>query len=725
MDRDLPEPQPFDPSRTDAPPLPSHASGSAQVVALVAPPGVRDADWAAATAAALASAWARRGRRILLADVSLTRPGLHRALGVDNDEGVSDAFLYGSSLQRVARPAPEGGFLFVPAGTVTGRPEAVAASGRWASVVDGCARARATLVVLVPEDLPGGEALVERASDVFLLGVDPASGEDGWVGGASDRVRAMLVPNGAGTAAPSADPDPTSTTAADEASVAAPAPAAPADVEEETPSPAPVPLLEEAPSGAGPAPDGAPPLARGVFADDPGDDVLDVPLDIVPDPGVAGDAPEPLPPASADAGFEVDADLVPPAADPEPPLPDFGLPQTDPEAAPEGPADVDLDLGAFTLDAALEEEASPSPDASMTAGSAVETPDDDSGPTTFEPLDLGSDPFGLASDPMGAPEGPAGLPPEVDLEDAPSAFGDEPLTFDAEPLALAAGSADPAPAPPPHGGAGEARPSGPEGPHRRPDRAGPDGDRARRAASKPAERRRSAGAGSGTRWLLPVLILVLLGIVAAAWFGLVEVPLLAPLLPDRDVPDAVPVAAAPAVAAAPRLPPERALPVLGASLAIGSYAEPAVARLQAGALAEQRPDLLFVVAPVRVNGTTFHRLLAGPAVDSAGTAAVREALASVLTQEDPGSWVVRPTPLAFQMGGVVDEEAARRRADAMSSLDIPAYVLELPSPDGTARYGVFAGAYADAEEASYLGELLDREGVTDARLTARTGRHPE
>jgi hypothetical protein len=72
----------------------------------------------------------------LLADLALVRPGLHDVVGVENGEGMTDAFLFGSSVLRVARPIRDRGFLFVPAGTATARPEAVATSPRWSAVVD-------------------------------------------------------------------------------------------------------------------------------------------------------------------------------------------------------------------------------------------------------------------------------------------------------------------------------------------------------------------------------------------------------------------------------------------------------------------------------------------------------------------------------------------------------------------------------------------------------------
>ena len=194
MDRDLPEPQSFDPEQSTTPVLPDPPPGGGLV--LLVAESVADRDWAERAAVVLATGWAGKKRRILLADLALSRPGLHLVLGVENSEGMSDAFLFGSSVLRVAHPVRERGFLFVPAGTATARPEAVAGSPRWASVVDACDRIRATLVVFLPSDLPGGEHLLARASDVFLLTDASANGGSALRAGLGDRLRAVLVPPG-------------------------------------------------------------------------------------------------------------------------------------------------------------------------------------------------------------------------------------------------------------------------------------------------------------------------------------------------------------------------------------------------------------------------------------------------------------------------------------------------------------------------------------------------
>ena len=193
MDRDSPEPQIFDPAQPPTPFLPDVPPGGGLVVLVVAA-AAATSDWAERTALALATGWAEKKRRILLVDLALAQPGLHRALGIENGEGMSDAFLFGSSVLRVARPVLERGFLFVSAGTATVSPEAVAVSPRWASVVDACDRISATVVVFLPSDLPGGEHLLAQASDVFLLTDTNAESSRAHPAGIGDRLRGVLIP---------------------------------------------------------------------------------------------------------------------------------------------------------------------------------------------------------------------------------------------------------------------------------------------------------------------------------------------------------------------------------------------------------------------------------------------------------------------------------------------------------------------------------------------------
>ncbi|HLL47416.1 MAG TPA: hypothetical protein VK399_11950, partial [Longimicrobiaceae bacterium] len=105
------------------------AGRGAPVVLLVDAAG--DRTWAADAAVALATAWARAGRRVVLADLHLQEPLVHERLGEPNLDGVVDVFLYGASLSRAARPAPGRGFYLISSGTYTEDPGAVLRHPRW------------------------------------------------------------------------------------------------------------------------------------------------------------------------------------------------------------------------------------------------------------------------------------------------------------------------------------------------------------------------------------------------------------------------------------------------------------------------------------------------------------------------------------------------------------------------------------------------------------------
>ena len=73
-------------------------------VLIVPGPEARRDAWAPHVAIQLAAAAARQGGRVVLADLSLDSPELHAPLGHPNEEGISDVFLFGASLRRIAVP---------------------------------------------------------------------------------------------------------------------------------------------------------------------------------------------------------------------------------------------------------------------------------------------------------------------------------------------------------------------------------------------------------------------------------------------------------------------------------------------------------------------------------------------------------------------------------------------------------------------------------------------
>lgn len=190
--RDRPEapaPVPLDPRAGALPPaLEWDAARPDTVLLLLDASG--DRGWAADAAVALASGWARAGRRIVLADLHLEDPVLHERAGVPNLDGVVDVFLYGASLARTARAVPGRGFYLISAGTYTPDPEDVLRHPRWSKIVSGFADANATLLLFAPAGTPGLDALAESVGAAVVLG-------DAGRLPAGVRARAVVVPPGA------------------------------------------------------------------------------------------------------------------------------------------------------------------------------------------------------------------------------------------------------------------------------------------------------------------------------------------------------------------------------------------------------------------------------------------------------------------------------------------------------------------------------------------------
>lgn len=164
------------------------------VVLLLA--GAVDRQWAAEGAVGLSAAWARGGRRIVLADLHLENPLLHELTGSRNLEGMVDVFLYGASIARCARPVSGQGFFLIPAGTYEPDAEALYHHPRWPKIVAGFRDASATLVLFAPAGGTDIAALSEWIDRVILLGEPgPGAGLDSLAARGVEP-GTMLVPPG-------------------------------------------------------------------------------------------------------------------------------------------------------------------------------------------------------------------------------------------------------------------------------------------------------------------------------------------------------------------------------------------------------------------------------------------------------------------------------------------------------------------------------------------------
>ncbi len=114
-----------------------------------------DSDVAAATALAIARVQGQR-RRVAIADLVGESRALEALLGGDDPHGVSDSFLYGVSLNKIARPINDTGTIFLmPSGTESVANEQVYANERWRRLAAGFHQVGALLLIVAVPGTPG------------------------------------------------------------------------------------------------------------------------------------------------------------------------------------------------------------------------------------------------------------------------------------------------------------------------------------------------------------------------------------------------------------------------------------------------------------------------------------------------------------------------------------------------------------------------------------------
>ncbi len=169
------------------------------------------------------------------------------------------------------------------------------------------------------------------------------------------------------------------------------------------------------------------------------------------------------------------------------------------------------------------------------------------------------------------------------------------------------------------------------------------------------------------------------------------------------------------------LPPTPVGPVAAYSWAIGSFSNPGTARRLAATLADQAGGVQFIVVPIEVNGALFYRLLADPAEDVVAAQGLRDALASALSSLDSDAWVLRETPQGFVFGDFPTLAEAAESIAALQALEVDGYALELEFGSGHV-YRVYAGAFADAQQARALAGIIEAAGLGGVQLQPRVGR---
>lgn len=656
------------------------------MVILLAGSAQEESGWAPRAALGVARGWARAGHRVVLADLGLDAPALHALLGEENGEGITDALLYGSSVQRIARRPQGEKFALIPAGTPVSDPAGVLAHPRWGSLATGFREAGVILALYLPVELPGADALARRVSLRILLG-------PGGEGLGRAPVLARLRPAGAEPEVPVLRdagflPDPGDVDAAPREVEAsrAPIPSIPAS----RLAPAPVPALHRWVGLSAPSTPG------GVLT-------ADLPEDFSPS---GGQVPL-VEPVESTTGPSVD-EVEGPGAErdwrwesTEPPGPaDEGRPSM--ASGEDGEGDP-LDFLGFAPPVEGRDVAgewAPPPDSGGTEFSLADppglwTPLEDTAdlPLDRSPREEGTDPGEDATPPM-EPVAPSSLLPLT-----PGKPG--------TPVAPVPTVRTPVAPPPP----------------------------------EPAARRRSPLA------LLVLLLILLLAVLGAARMGLFTLPGITPASdpgPGRapgtstaeaavpvpgggggaDATDVADAEGSEALAAVPGGDVAPSTPRHTHALALNAYTTAGGARGAAERLRAALPGHPVVIAPVEVSGRIFHRLLVAGATSTAAVASLRGEVAPAFAQGDPADWIVRDADRGFLLGEAASAEEAGARAAELERKGIPAYVLEVTLSDGSRLFRVHAGAYGSDSEASALAALLRGAGEGTPPLVPLMGRPP-
>ncbi len=129
-----------------------------------------DAALATSTALGVARAQGLR-RRVAVADLIGEAPAIEALISGDDPHGISDSFLYGVSLNKIARPMTGADNVFLmPSGTEAVAHDAVYANERWRRLAAGFHQVGALLVVVANPATPGFADLCAHVGALMPVG---------------------------------------------------------------------------------------------------------------------------------------------------------------------------------------------------------------------------------------------------------------------------------------------------------------------------------------------------------------------------------------------------------------------------------------------------------------------------------------------------------------------------------------------------------------------------
>ncbi len=151
------------------------------------------------------------------------------------------------------------------------------------------------------------------------------------------------------------------------------------------------------------------------------------------------------------------------------------------------------------------------------------------------------------------------------------------------------------------------------------------------------------------------------------------------------------------------------------------------ARRLAARVRQQVPGTAAYVFTEENDGLAFYKVYAGMLNDTVQAAALRaELVKRRLADPDdvggPGA-LIQARPYAFDLGEYPTRDAAEARADELARGAIDAYAAAVPQSDGSERYRLYAGAFADSARAAAMQKTLQASSLPTT-LVRRVGRAP-
>ena len=144
------------------------------------------------TSLAIASGFARMGRRVLLIDADMRRPSLQTRMNVSNERGLSTLLTSSDSLEQVMLSSGQANLSLLPAGPIPPSPTELLSTARMEEILQAAARQFEVVVVDSPPILGLADApLMSALVDGVIIVVEVDRSRRGALKSALRRLRAM------------------------------------------------------------------------------------------------------------------------------------------------------------------------------------------------------------------------------------------------------------------------------------------------------------------------------------------------------------------------------------------------------------------------------------------------------------------------------------------------------------------------------------------------------